>query len=302
MRPDKASKSAVQVAQMLIFVGCDPRRSQVPPSGSVELTRQLLSAQRLWRPLYERLSRSRWYQRLIDLVVEPLGPGHLTYLALRKRFLNQETREAIQKGALQLLIVGGGFDTLALRIAREHSQVAVFEIDHPASQRVKVDAVKALGGAPENLDFLAVDLAVTPLSDVMRDCGWDYQKPSVVVVEGVLMYLEKAAVESLLEAVCKLTPSGSMLLFSWFEVGPDGRINLGRFPRLMKLSFSLAGEPLRWTTTEADLIARLAHHDLRFDADPARYDLRRRFLEPEGLGNLEVGKLERVGVAERIAR
>lgn len=300
MRPNKASRSAVQVAQMLIFVGCDPRRSQVPPSGSVDLTRQLLSAQRLWRPLYERLSRSRWYQRLIDWVVEPLGPGHLTYLALRKRFLDQETREAIQRGALQLLVVGGGFDTLALRIAREHRQVAVFEIDHPASQRVKVDAVKALGGAPENLDFLAVDLAVTQLSDVMRDCGWNEQTPSVVVVEGVLMYLEKHAVESLFEAVRRLAPTGSLLLFSWFEAAPDGRINLGRFPWLMKLSFHLAGEPLRWTPTEADLIQLLARHGLRFDADPARCNLRRRFLEPGGLDDLKVGTLERVGVAERI--
>ena len=301
MRPNKPSKSAVQVAQMLIFVGCDPRRSRVPPSGSVDLTRQLLAARRLWRPLYERLSRSRWYQRLIDWVVEPLGPGHLTYLALRKRFIDQETREAIRRGASQLLIVGGGFDTLALRIAREHREVAVFENDHPASQHVKVDAVKALGGAPENLDFLAADLAVTPLSDVMRDCGWNKQTPSVVVLEGLLMYLEKPAVESLFEAVGRLAPTGSLLLFSWFEVGPDGRINLGRFPWLMKLSFSLAGEPLRWTTTEADLIDLLARHGLRFDANPTRYDLRRRFLEPDGLGGLEVGKLERVGAAERSA-
>lgn len=301
MRPNKASKSAVQVAQMLIFVGCDQRRSQVPPSGSVDLTRQLLSARRLWRPLYERLSRSRWYQRLIDWVVEPVGPGHLTYLALRKRFLDHETREAIQLGASQLLIVGGGFDTLALRIAREHREVAVFEIDHPASQRVKADAVKALGGAPENLDFLAVDLAVTPLSHVMRDCEWDEQTPSVVVVEGLLMYLEKAAVESLFEAVRRLTPTGSLLLFSWFEVGPDGRIDLGRFPWLMKFSFHLAGEPLRWTSTESDLTHLLARHGLRFDADPARYDLRRRFLEPDGLGDLKIGTLERVGAAERIA-
>ncbi len=85
------------------------------------------------------------------------------------------------------------------------------------------------------------------------------------------------------------------------RIDENGRVDLGRAPWLMNLAFHVAGEPLRWATTETRLVELLARHGLRFEEDRARYDLRRRFLEPAGLGELKVGTLERLGVAESVA-
>ena len=76
--------------------------------------------------------------------------------------------------ALVLVILAAGFDTRAHRFKDVLEDVAVYEIDHPATQEYKrrrVDA--ALGAAAAAVNYAAVDLTQERLSDLLLRAGVD---------------------------------------------------------------------------------------------------------------------------------
>ena len=78
-------------------------------------------------------SRARW-----------MDPGGLTSILTRKRFVEDEVRAALAEGLEQAVVLGAGYDPLALLLRPEFPNVRFFELDHPATQAVKR---RAPGGA-----------------------------------------------------------------------------------------------------------------------------------------------------------
>jgi O-methyltransferase involved in polyketide biosynthesis len=103
----------------------------------------------------------------MERTVDWVGPGELMRLTLRKRFVDDEVRSAIEKGAEQLLVVGAGFDTLGLRIAESFPGVTVVELDAPATARLRNKAIAGIESLHSNYHLEGVDLASTKLSEVL---------------------------------------------------------------------------------------------------------------------------------------
>ena len=70
-------------------------------------------------------------------------PGGLLHFLARKRFVEDQVRDAIQAGFKQIVLFGSGYDSLGPRLAHEFPHLNVFEVDHPPTQ-----AIKALGSRP----------------------------------------------------------------------------------------------------------------------------------------------------------
>jgi len=137
---------------------------------------------------------------------------------------------AIEAGASQVLIVGAGFDTLSLRRAPEHPEVHFFELDHPATSAAKRKGVRA-EGKPPNMTMISADLAQVKLSSVMADqADWDPRARSVLVVEGLLMYLSDTQVRDLFREAATCTGPGSRLALTHVVdldlLGPVARLTL----------------------------------------------------------------------------
>lgn len=47
--------------------------------------------------------------------------------------MDDEVRAALAAGAIHVLVVGAGYDTLALRLAAAHPEVLFVEVDRPAT-------------------------------------------------------------------------------------------------------------------------------------------------------------------------
>jgi methyltransferase (TIGR00027 family) len=227
--------------------------------------------------------------------------GASLHVALRKRFMDEETRYAITDGATQVLAVGAGFDTLCLRLAAEFPRVAFVELDHPGTLTRKRAVVEAMGDLRPNLHFVGVDLADSSLDESLtRREFWNREASSVVVAEGLLMYLKESAVSALLEGVRRSTAQGSRLLFTFMRADEKGRIYGGKLSFLTRISLALIGEPWRWGVGEGELDDFLESRGFELDKSPNRCNLRQRYLEPVGLGHLPLGDIERVAVAVRI--
>jgi methyltransferase (TIGR00027 family) len=298
MRASRPSLTAAKIARGIALVSVDPRVRELLPRGCVETNEQLLLETRLAKPWMFRLYRKPWFQRYVHWVGRHTVAGQMMTLPVRKRFMDDEVRSAIERGARQLLVVGAGFDTLALRIANQYPDVVCFEVDHPATQRPKRRAVEALELARPNLHLVSVDLAERSLPEALaRLEGFRKDALSVTVVEGVLMYLDESDVIAFLEGLRASVAPGSTLLFTHLRTDESGRLYTGKNTGLMRASLALLGEPLQWGIGRDELGDFLKRRGFRWEQSPTPEELRRRYLEPVGLGEEIVGDFELMAVA-----
>jgi methyltransferase (TIGR00027 family) len=124
--------------------------------------------------------------------------------------------------------------------------VNFFEIDHPATARLKTKGVAAMGQRA-NLHFVSEDLGQKQLVDVLHGTPiWDLTAPTVIVAEGLLMYLPPEAVGKLFEQCAAVTGAGSRVAFTYVGALADGRPDVGPWTWLVTWFLKLSGEPWLW--------------------------------------------------------
>jgi methyltransferase (TIGR00027 family) len=107
------------------------------------------------------------------------------------------------------LLVAAGLDTRAWRLDLP-SRVQWFEIDHAPVLDYKA---RTLDGVPSRVRRNAVpfDLREPHLLEALESAGFDPKRRTLVMVEGLLMYLSPAEVEPLLATFASIVPVGSTL-------------------------------------------------------------------------------------------
>lgn len=299
MRSGRPSRSAVQVALLLVMRDADPRYDGILPEGTARETLAVLRGAGVVPRWQERMILSRWARRGMDWEEAALLPGISTGLLLRKRYVEEAVRAAIEHGAQQVVVLGAGYDTLCLRLARDGIPVACLEVDHPATQFRKQRGLEALDGGLEPPELVPVDFATTTLDEALRGTRtFVAGARSVFIAEGLLMYLSQEEVRTLLETFRGLVAPGSRLVLTYCHSDDRGRPQLGRFPAFMRMAARLGREPLRWAIQRENLGAFLESSGLRLLDAPSVEDLLERYLGEERCPGLRPRVGEFYAVAE----
>jgi methyltransferase (TIGR00027 family) len=265
MRKDKPSRTAYKVALAVLTLGAKPGMDKVLPPGIVPATRQLLLASGVAWPQTIRWAESRRSVSVYE-AFDWMLPGQFEAFAHRKAFFERQVRDGISSGATQVLVLGAGYDTLGWRLAPEFPGVSFFEIDHPATARLKAKGIAAMG-CPDNLYLLAEDLGDKQLIDVLTEHRlWDANVQTVILAEGLVMYLLPKAVLKLFCQCAELVGHGSRIAFSYIPMGPNGRPDAGRWTGLMLWLQKAIGEPWVWSVRAEELDAYL--HDVGWQYAP----------------------------------
>jgi len=252
MHKNRPSRTAYKVALNIVALGAKPGMDKILPPGIVEATERLLVTSGAVGPKSVRWTRS---QRMVSVyeAFDWLLPGQFIAFAQRKAFCESQTREGISAGAKQILVLGAGYDTLGWRLATQFPEVNFFEIDHPATARLKAKGIDAMGHR-ENLFLIAEDLGEQKLEDVLRaNALWDYGAPAVIIAEGLVMYLSPEAVRELFCQCAAITGTESRIAFSYIPKGRDGRPDVGRWTGLMLWLQKVVGEPWLWSIRPEEL-------------------------------------------------
>jgi methyltransferase (TIGR00027 family) len=293
--------TARKVAGDFLFVVEDPEVAKLAPPGSIEATYEILEASGWLKPWMISLIKAPWYQHFGRALERQILPGQMLHLVLRKRFLDDEVRAAIAAGAAQVLVVGGGFDTLSLRLAAEYPEVRFLELDHPPTHASKAEAVKEIGAESPNLHLEGVDLSQRSLSEYLHESRfWSAEVKSVAIAEGVLMYLTEAEVVAFLEAVRSSSSWPVRLLVSYIYEQGLGRESLGWLGGVLKGMLKVVGEPFRWGVGADGIEPFFAARGFRVVGEVDQFDLERRYVEPAGHGDWAVSRFERVVAAESV--
>lgn len=134
-------------------------------------------------------------------------------MALRNEFFDETLREAAAV-VEQVVILGAGWDTRAYEQLKG-ADVRIFEVDTPATQQAKVEALNAAGIDSSHVTFVETDFNQASWLEALRQHGFDPARTTYILWEGVTMYLPEDAVRETLACVTDLAP-GSRIAFDYF--------------------------------------------------------------------------------------
>ncbi len=168
----------------------------------------------LVNPHYRRLASSPLLAYGMLLFLKLWSPGGQEFLTARARLVDDLAVELAGEGLDQIVLLGAGFDTMALRIRESLNDIKVFEVDHPATQEVKRKVMERIG-VPDNLRFVAVDFEKDDFVEKLGQAGFDPSRRSFIVWAGVSYYLTNKAVANTLEQISRLGGAGTKLVWDY---------------------------------------------------------------------------------------
>ena len=174
------------------------------------------------------------------------------YLAARTSFFDRTVVSALDRGVRQVVVGAAGYDGRAFRYAK--LGVRWFEVDHPATQRDKLERLERLGIDVSHVRFVEADFTRDPVAGRLRAAGLDPDAPSLFLLEGVAVYLEPAVLEDVLRQFRQVAAPGSSLAISVSLSRPRGDAARARF----QATVAALGEPARSTFEAAEAEALLA--------------------------------------------
>jgi methyltransferase (TIGR00027 family) len=138
------------------------------------------------------------------------------FMAARSRFAEDCLDAAVSRGIRQVVILGAGLDTFALRNPHALLGVRVFEVDHPATQAWKRDRLhEADLAVPATLTFVPVDFVSQSLAEALAAAGLQPRQPALVCWLGVVPYLRREAISAILRYIAGMP--GSEVVFDYSE-------------------------------------------------------------------------------------
>ena len=168
------------------------------------------------------VARMLWFPgicRLLSWLGERRCPGAAAHVLCRKLWFHDVVSCALAGGCRQIVALGAGLDPWALRLCRQHQDVLFVEFDMAATMRVKGRYLQK-NPAP-NLLLLAQDLSRRqPLATLRELPAFAPSEPTLVLAEGLLMYLAKDRAQALLKSARKAIDGPVTVAFSCLDADP----------------------------------------------------------------------------------
>lgn len=143
--------------------------------------------------------------------------GLVTHVLYRKPWITDRVRGALEGGIRQLVILGTGCDTLALRLGEAIAGVEVFELDRPSMIDFRRRVLERHTALSDNVNLLAIDFEQEDPGTILGASGFDRQAPAVIVAEGVIEYIDRERIEVLFTSVREMGAPGSRFIFTFLE-------------------------------------------------------------------------------------
>lgn len=184
-----------------------------------------------------------FFEKLMSLVI----PGMFAHYVARKIFIEAQVKAALADGCQQLVVIGGGLDTLAMRTHATNPSLSVVELDHPATQDIKRHALENFQQETQNIQFVSVDLTQKTISEALADTGFNPSIPTVFVIEGVLMYLTEDDVKKTISHCVSMSAQNSRLILTFLEKNESGQVAFqGSQARVVGSWLKKESEPFIW--------------------------------------------------------
>lgn len=175
----------------------------------------------------------------------------------RSRYTEDLLLQAIEQNHIQqYVLVGAGLDSFVLRLAEQYPNIKIFEVDHPDTQKTKIQQLKSVLKSkqlPSNVEFVSIDFEKENLSDALLRSQYQATEKAFFSWLGTTHYLTPETTLGTLQNIASIAPSGSELVMDYSidykelqGIERYGAFALTHFTRFLK-------EPLIGAFTSQDL-------------------------------------------------
>jgi methyltransferase (TIGR00027 family) len=165
---------------------------------------------------------------------------------------------ALLAEASQVVLLGAGFDSRAYRLPGMRT-LPVFEVDHPATQAAKRRGLRRAGMLDgQDVRFVPVLFGIDDAGAALKAAGFDPERRTLVIWEGVTNYLSADAVDQTFRLLARMLSAGSSVFFTYVHRGMlDGTTDFEGASTTMR-AVSHVGEPFTFGFEPSEIMAYLS--------------------------------------------
>lgn len=258
MNPDASSRTALMVARQRAA-------HQVIDRGSI-----------LHDPFALKLLREDEKDVLQFANQHPSASIGRLFTAARSRIAEDALSVAVERGVRQIVILGAGLDTFALRNPHAALEVRIYEVDHPATQAWKLERLaNAQIPTPPWLIFVPVDFERDDLGEKLVAAGFLENSPAFFSWLGVLPYLTQDAIGRTLDYIASIP--NSEVVFDYMEPPEAFSEELRQLEKARAEQLEKLGERSATRFEPAAMAALLRSHGFRASEDIGFQQIASRF-------------------------
>ncbi|QUH06294.1 SAM-dependent methyltransferase [Saccharopolyspora erythraea] len=247
--------------------------------------------------LIATLTRIPVVRRLLINAAEKKIPGLWASMLCRKRYINDQIRDAVRAGVETVVVLGAGLDDCAYRL-RWLSDTVVFEVDLPKNISRKRALLKRLyGKVPDHVRLVPIDFETGDLNQVLAEHGHRNDDTTAFVWEAVTQYLTETAVRRTLDALATAA-GGSRLVFTYVRRDfLDGAELYGG--EALYREYVVERRLWRFGMDPGEVAGFLSEYGWRLTDDAGPREFADRYLQPT-CRELTASEVERSACAEKV--
>jgi methyltransferase (TIGR00027 family) len=181
------------------------------------------------------------------------------FTSARSRIAEDVLSRAVEGGVRQIVILGAGLDTFALRNPHGARQIRIYEVDHPATQDGKRQRLaEAQITLPPWLIFVPVDFERDDVGGKLVAAGFQQNSPAFFTWLGVVPYLTQGAIGRTLDYMASI--QNSEVVFDYMEPPEAFSEELRQLEKARAEQLEKVGEPSGSRFEPAGMAAILRSH------------------------------------------
>ncbi|MTV50068.1 SAM-dependent methyltransferase [Heliobacillus mobilis] len=199
----------------------------------------------------------------------------------RAAYAEEYLEKMINQGVKQHVVLGAGMDTFAFRHPELLKKIKVFEIDHPATQKYKLQRLTELNWKiPENLHFIPIDFTKESLVKTLKRSPY-YEPHSLSVFSwlGVTYYLPRETVLAILRSIAEVSTNGSSIIFDYFDLNAFNQQKAAQRVQVLLGLAKREEEPMITGFNPETLLLELTKIGLKLSENMNPIEIQKRYFE-----------------------
>jgi methyltransferase (TIGR00027 family) len=273
------SGTAMATAFMRALAACDPRKEIRGSDNLAEIF--LIDEQK--KPLNDSAARTWVMQNRVT-------PGAYEFMIARTAFFDQIVKQALKENAGQIVFLGAGYDSRPYRFEKFIQDTIIFELDtKPTQQRKQSCLQQAQISIPKQVRFVSVNFDTDDLAEKLAEAGFDREKRTILVWEGVTYYLSAEVVDNMLIFVKENAPSGSSICFDYAALSNEALNERNARELRNHLRSQYTNEPTKFGIRAGEIDSFLANKNFEIIEHLTADEMSGKYLSRES--HLDIGKV-----------
>ena len=271
MKPNEPSRTALMIARQRAA-------HQMLDHGSI-----------LYDPFAMKILREDEKDVLQSAKGHPLASIGRLFTTARSRIAEDALARAVERGIRQIVILGAGLDTFALRNPHRARQIRIYEVDHPTTQAWKRQRLaEAQIAVPPCLILVPVDFERDDVGEELVAAGFQPNSPAFFTWLGVVPYLTQDAIGHTLDYMSSI--QNSEVVFDYMEPPEAFSEELRQLEKARTEQLKKMDEHSGSRFEPADIVAMLCSHgfcaieDINFQEIASRFGSAVQGLAPGHIG------------------